>query len=125
MQQTSLSFPLVSVYMLTCYDSQSAAIWPLKGIPYTYIPCITIVYEVHCSRTVCSYHCKVFADSLSACHPLGVKTLVSISLSVIVRSEEVMSKVSSLPPKLQTQIKAAYNAHKCNIPHPAIEHLSL
>ena len=79
--------------------------------------------KFHCGRTVCSYHCKVFAYSLSACHLLGVKTLVSISLSVIVRSEEVMSKIYSLPPKLQTQIKDAYNAHKCNIPHPAIEHL--
>ena len=43
---------------------------------------------------------------------VGVKSLVNVCLSVIVRSEEVMSVVPSLPPKSQTQINAAYKAHK-------------
>ena len=50
----------------------------------------------------------------------GVKTLVKLCLSVIVRSEEVMTLVPTLPPKHQTLINAAYEAHTHSPPFPSI-----
>ena len=62
----------------------------------------------------------VMWDSILLSNWTGLQSLVDMCLSVIVNSEELLSRLSELPPRIVTQINEAMNVN-CFLLRPTLQ----